>query len=134
MWAEDELWIEWEYVASTEPINTSLGDDLPTCDHAVYADPQPKWMWSRRHSKVCSSSLGTSTLDCDLALIFGNGLDDYQPNYFHLPKMARPLFLIVAKSITGWGWMTEWNTLTTTYRKHIGPSVRFGVRNAGCSI
>ena len=28
--------------------------------------------------------------------------------------------------LRGGSWITEWNTLTTTYRKHISPSVRFG--------
>ena len=123
---------EWEYVARAQGTNQRYpwGDDLPTCDHAVYADAQlGDGCGAGGTQPVCSSSLGTSTLDfCDLA---GNlwewTLDDYQPNYFYTPEDGSAAVSDSGeKVLRGGSWSTEWNTLTTTYRKHISPSVRFG--------
>jgi formylglycine-generating enzyme required for sulfatase activity len=129
---------EWEYVARYGRNNDRYpwGSLDPSCDLANYNDNvQGEGCGQNSTAPVCSySPLGDSALGiCDLSGNVWEWVEDgYSPNYNSTPiDGSAAEGLGASKIIRGGGWRAASDTLTSTYRLEMSPSIRFdyiGVR------
>ena len=128
---------EWEYVARFGHFDDRYpwGSEAPSCAYAHFQDGlQGEGCGQGSTAPVCSSPAGESTLGvCDLSGNVSEWLaDGYSANYNSTPTDGSAAEGTAAsKVLRGGSWRTTADTLTSTYRVEMSPSVRFddiGVR------